>query len=127
MDDSILATVKKMLGIDEAYLPFDTDIILFINSALMTLHQRGVGPDEGLSISDYTTTWSELLKDNGVMLRATQEYVYMKVKMVFDPPGNSFVMTAMQERCKEIEQRLVMQAESVKDFHFVDKENNPRL
>lgn len=126
MDDSILATIKKMLGIDAAYQPFDTDIILFINSAFMTLNQLGVGPEDGFSIRDYKATWKEYLI-NGVNLNAVQEYVYMKVKMVFDPPGNSFVMSAMQERCKEIEQRLVMQAESVIDFHFVDKENNPRL
>ena len=126
MNESILATIKKMLGLEADYTPFDMDIKVLINSAFMTLHQLGVGPKEGFAITDYSDKWSDLVT-NKIMMNAIQEYVYMKVKMVFDPPGNQFVMSAMNDRCKEYEQRLVMQAESVEDFWFVNKENNPHL
>lgn len=126
MGESILATIKKMLGLEADYTPFDTDIIVLINSAFMTLNQLGVGPKEGFCIKDFTSTWGEFVTNN-IMMNSVQEYVYMKVKMIFDPPGNSFVMSAMQERCKEYETRLNIQAESVEDFHFVNKDNNPHL
>ena len=126
MNESILTSIKKMLGIADDYRVFDTDIIVLINSAFMTLNQLNVGPKEGFSIWDYTKRWGDYLDDR-LMLNAVQEYIYMKVKMVFDPPGNSYVMDAMKERCAEYEQRLVMQAERNEDFSFVNKENNPRL
>lgn len=126
MGESILASIKKMLGLEADYLPFDTDIIILINSAFMTLTQLGVGPKDGFSIHDYSTKWSDFIT-NKILINSAQEYVYMKVKMVFDPPGNSFVMDAMKQRCNEYEVRMNMQAESVEDFWFVDKENNPHL
>ena len=124
MDESILASIKKMLGLDPSYLPFDQDIIILINSAFMTLHQLGVGPDEGFSIHNYSKTWRDFIT-NKVMMNSVQEYVYMKVKMVFDPPGNSFVMSAMQDRCKEYEVRLNMQAESIMKFDFMEEKKKP--
>ena len=126
MGESILASIKKMLGLEADYTPFDTDIIILINSALMTLTQLGVGPKDGFSIRDYSTKWSDFIT-NKILINSAQEYVYMKVKMVFDPPGNSFVMDAMKQRCNEYEVRMNMQAESVEDFWFVNKENNPHL
>lgn len=126
MDDSILATIKKMLGLDVNYTPFDQDIIVLINGVFMTLHQLGIGPADGFSIEDYSSRWSEFLT-NPINLRAAQEYVYMKVRMVFDPPGNSFVMDALKQQCQELEWRMNVQAESVEDFSFVDSEDNPRL
>ena len=126
MGESILVSIKKMLGLDAEYTAFDQDIIILINSAFMTLTQLGVGPKEGFSIRDYSSKWSDFVT-NHVMINSVQEYVYMKVKMVFDPPQNSFVMSAMQDRCREYEVRMNMQAESVEDFWFVDKENNPHL
>ena len=126
MGESILATIKKMLGLEADYTPFDMDIIVLINSAFMTLNQLGVGPKEGFAIKDYSSKWSDFVTNN-VMMNSAQEYVYMKVKMVFDPPSNSYVMDAMKQRCQEYEVRLNMQAESVEDFSFVEKENNPRL
>lgn len=127
MGDSILATIKKMLGLDAAYTPFDMDIIVLINSTFMTLNQLGIGPAEGFAIHDYSSNWGDFIEGNNVMMNSVQEYVYMKVKMIFDPPSNSYVMDAMKQRCAEYEVRLNMQAESVMDFHFVDKENNPHL
>ena len=126
MTDSILATIKKIIGLDAEYTPYDMDIIVLINSVFMTLHQLGIGPAEGFSIKDYSAKWSDFVTNN-IRLNAVQEYVYMKVRMVFDPPGNSFVMDALKENCKELEFRMNVQAESVEDFHFVETENNPRL
>ena len=127
MSDSILQTIKKMLGLDEGYTAFDQDIIVFINAALMSLNQLGVGPEGGLSIKDYTTTWSNLLTDE-VNLNGVQQYVYLKVKMIFDPPGNSFVMDAFKQQAQELEWRLNVQSESVKEFDFMQIPNDyPRV
>lgn len=127
MSDSILQTIKKMLGLDEGYTAFDQDIIVFINAALMALNQLGVGPEGGLSIKDYTTKWSDLLTDE-VNLNGVQQYVYLKVKMIFDPPGNSFVMDAFKQQAQELEWRLNVQSESVKEFDFMQIPNDyPRV
>lgn len=126
-DNSILASIKKMLGYNADYTPFDQDIIILINSTFMTLHQLGVGPKDGFVINGYSEQWSDFLDANKVVMTAVQEYIYMKVKMIFDPPANSFVMSAMQERCKEYETRLNIQAESVESFWFVNPDGNPRM
>lgn len=126
MDESILKTIKKLLGLAPEYTPFDTDIIVLINAALMTLCQIGVGPKEGFFISDMTSRWSDFLT-NETKLNGAQQYIYIKVRMVFDPPGNSFVMSALESQAKELEWRLNVQAESVEKFDFVDMDNNPRL
>lgn len=125
MHESILETVKKLLGLDETYTPFDQDIIVFINSAFMTLHQLNIGPKEGFAIKDYRERWCDFVT-NEVNLHGVQQYVYMKVRMVFDPPGNSFVMDALKEQCRELEWRLNVQSESVEEFDFVSTDY-PRL
>ena len=107
---SILFTIKKMLGIDENYDVFDTDIVVFINSAMMTLQQIGVGPVEGFRVTDRNQTWSEFLPSKK-MMEATKTYIYLCVKMVFDPPSNSYVMDAMKQQKEELEWRLREQAE----------------
>ena len=110
MDGSILMDVKKMLGLGADYLAFDTDIIIFINSALMTLQQLGVGPVGGFSIEDSSDTWSSFLPDDK-MMDGVKEYVYISVRIIFDPPTNSFVMDALQKKKEELEWRLREQAE----------------
>lgn len=110
MDDGILASIKKMLGLDEDYHAFDTDVIIFINSALMTLQQLGVGPVNGYSITDASDTWSSFLQSD-MMLEGVKEYVYICVRIIFDPPTNSFVMDALQKKKEELEWRLREQAE----------------
>ena len=105
MDQSIFNTIKALLGPDADYDVFDQDIIVFINSALATLTQLGIGPDEGFRITGSNETWGDLLGDSKD-LDSVKQYIYMKVKMAFDPPANSFVMTAYEEACKEFEWRL---------------------
>ena len=125
MSDSILVTIKKMLGLEDAYTPFDTDVMIFINAALMNLTQLGVGPKEGFTISDYDTKWSDFLT-NEVKLGAVKTYVYLKVKMAFDPPTKSFVMDAMKQQAEEIGWRLNVQAESVEKFDFMHEDSLKR-
>lgn len=103
--NSILTSIKKMLGIDEEYDCFDTDIILHINSVFMILTQMGVGPSEGFTISDKTTTWDEFVQ-NSKKLESVKSYVYLKVKLLFDPPLSSAVMDATNRLISELEWRL---------------------
>ena len=111
MEDSILNTIKSMLGGPiEGSNAFDTDIIIEINSALMTLNQLGVGPNECVKISDDSTTWSELLSDNK-RLETAKEYVYLRTKLLIDPPTGT-VLESMKQILKEDEWRLNVQAET---------------
>ena len=103
--DSILTSIKKLLGITEEYDHFDPDIIMHINTALSTLTQLGVGPSEGFMIEDKTATWSDFISDKKEVI-SVKTYVYLKVKKVFDPPLSSIVMEAMNENIKELEWRL---------------------
>lgn len=109
-DGSILDTIKKMLGIDTTYTAFDEDIIVFINSAMMTLQQLGVGKEEGFVITGLSETWNDFLPSEK-MLEGVKSYIYLSVKMVFDPPANSYVMDAMKTQKEELEWRLREQAE----------------
>ena len=110
MGDSILATTKKMLGLDESYPAFDTDIVVFINSALMTLQQLGVGPKNGFTVTDLSQKWADFLPSD-TMLEGAKTYIYLCVKMLFDPPGSSYVMDAMKQQREELEWRLREQSE----------------
>lgn len=111
MNQSILTSVKKMLGMTEDYEPYDPVIIMHINSVLTILNQLGVGPSEGFSISDKTSTWSDFTSDDK-KLEAVKSYVYLKVKLLFDPPLSSTVMDAMNRMISELEWRLNIEAES---------------
>lgn len=105
MDTSILKSIKKVLGLDPEYDVFDTDIIMHINSILSNLTQIGVGPRTGVYIEDDSTTWGDLF---GVDPRFNniKSYVYLKVRLLFDPPQNSNITNAMNEQIKEFEWRI---------------------
>lgn len=102
---SILTSTKKTLGISEDYTAFDEDIIMHINSVFSTLQQLGVGPVEGFSISDATTEWSEFLGDDP-NLNNVKTYVYMRVRLIFDPPATSYLITSMKNQVEELEWRM---------------------
>lgn len=108
--ESILTSIKKLLGITEEYEHFDADIIMHINSVFMILTQLGVGPSEGFSIKDKSTTWNEFVSDN--QLESVKSYMHMKVKLMFDPPLSSAVMECMNRMISEFEWRLNIAAES---------------
>lgn len=109
--DSILESIKKLLGIDSEYTVFDTDIIIHINSAFMILNQLGVGPKEVFEITGKDETWDSFLGDRLIDLSAVKSYIYLKVRSMFDPPTNSFAVDAMDRQIKEYEWRLNVQAE----------------
>lgn len=111
--DSILTSVKKTLGIDEAYVAFDVDILMHINSVLATLNQIGVGPENGYQIEDKAATWDDLLGSDP-RLNNVKSWVYLKVRLLFDPPATSFAIQAMQDQAKELETRIYLMAEAEK-------------
>lgn len=108
--DSILTTIKDMLGIAEEYAHFDSVIIRHINSAFMTLHQLGVGPKKCFKITSDEQTWYDFLGESED-LETVISYVYEKVKLRFDPPTSAFVVDAMERQSDEDEWRLNVQAE----------------
>lgn len=113
VDDSILDSIKKLLGIASDYTNFDTDIIIYINSAFMVLNQLGVGPEEGFKITGKDELWSSYITDND-NLEAVKSYIHLKVKVAFDPPLNSTVMEAHKQLISEYEWRLNVQSEGGK-------------
>lgn len=110
--DSILTSIKKLLGITEEYEQFDDDIIIHINSVFMTLRQLGVGPAKGYSISGKGNSWTEYLPADDPDFQAVKSYVYLKVRILFDPPSSSAVMEAMNRSIAEFEWRLNLAAET---------------
>lgn len=110
MDDSILDSIKKILGMPPAYDAFDTDLVIHINSVFGILAQLGVGPEGGFSISDNTTLWKAYLGDSKD-LEMVKSYIALKVRLVFDPPTTGAVMDAMKEQIREYEWRLNVQVD----------------
>lgn len=110
MDDSILDSIKKILGMPPDYDAFDTDLVIHINSVFGILAQLGVGPAGGFSISDNTTLWKAYLGDSKD-LEMVKSYMALKVRLVFDSPTIGAVMDAMKEQIREYEWRLNVQVD----------------
>lgn len=110
MEESILNSIKQLLGPDSSYDVFDQDILIHINMALSILTQHGVGPSRGFRVEGPSETWEDFLGDSE-HIDMIKTYVYMKVKMAFDPPSSSFVMSAMEDTCRELEWRMYIDAE----------------
>lgn len=105
--ESILISIKKLLGIPNDYTQFDDDIIMHINSVLLNLTQLGVGPETGFSIEDDSAEWTDFVDiENNAQLHAIKTYIYLKVKLLFDPPLSSSVTDAMNNQIAELEWRL---------------------
>lgn len=105
MNDSILITIKKLLGINFDDPAFDPDIIMAINSVFMTLRQIGIGPVAGFSIQGTGETWSDYISDMS-KLESVRYYVYLKTRMLFDPPDNGNLAQAIKDNIAELEWRL---------------------
>lgn len=103
--DSILDSMKKLLGISNDYNHFDQDIIIHINTAFMSLRQIGVGPKGGFAIHGSEETWGDFLLDMKT-LESVRTYLYLKVRLIFDPPTNSAVVEIFNKNINEIEWRL---------------------
>lgn len=110
MDDSILNTIKKLIGMSESNTQFDIDVITGINTTLMILNRLGVG-NKGFKITGDSETWGNLLSDNDD-LEAVKTYIYLKVKLLVDPPLSSTVMDCMKQMIAELEWRINEVAES---------------
>jgi hypothetical protein len=110
---SILVDIKKVLGIAEDYTDFDVDIIMHINSVFDTLNQLGVGPEDGFAIEDATAVWDDFLGADARVFNSTKTYIYLRVRLLFDPPSTSFVITSMNEQIQQLEWRINVQREGV--------------
>ena len=109
---SILTTVKKQLGITEDYVAFDEQILVSINTTMAIIRQLGAGPGNALSVVDKTTTWSALMNGN-TNLDELVSYIYLRVRLEFDPPTNSFVVDSMQNQIRELEYRICVECDTV--------------
>lgn len=109
--ESILTSIKKMLGIEEEYEHFDAELIMHINSVFMILNQLGVGPAEGFRIQGKDSDWSEYISDEDD-LDSVKTFIAKKVQLIFDPPTQGSVMQAVNELNSELEWRLNLGAES---------------
>ena len=125
MEQSILTSTKKILGIAEDYTVFDLDIITHINTAFSTLTQLGVGPAEGFMIEDATALWTDFDPvDDHLNYNAVKSYVFLRVRQLFDPPTTSYLITAYEKQIQELEWRLNTYREGTE---WVDPDPNPRI
>lgn len=112
---SILINTKKVLGIEETYDAFDADVIMHINTAFSTLHQLGIGPSHGFAIEDEEATWSSFLGSD-VRLNLVKSYIFVRVRLLFDPPGTSYLIDSLKKQAEEMEWRLtVLQDEELEE------------
>ena len=109
--DSILTSVKKIIGISEEDESFDTDLIIHINSVLMILSQLGVGPEDGFSITDKSAVWTDVIGDNK-FIEAVKTFVGLKVRLIFDPPTSSAVLDSINKTISELEWRINVMVEN---------------
>lgn len=105
MADSILDSTKKILGLDSSYTPFDLDVITHINSVFAILGELGIGPSDGFMIENSIPTWDDLIVPSN-QRNMIRTYMFLKVRMLFDPPTTSFLIEAMNKQIEEYEWRL---------------------
>jgi len=116
MEESILLSTKKIVGVAEEYTAFDLDIITHINTALSTLTQLGVGPAEGFTIDDASELWHDFIEDDK-QYHSVKSYVFLRVRQLFDPPATSYLIAAFDKQIEELEWRLNVHRE---ETDFVD-------
>lgn len=113
MTESILTSVKKLLGIDESYTHFDPDLIMHINSVFSILTQMGVGPPNGFSITGSSEVWNDFITKEPNNFSLVKSYMHLKVKLLFDPPLGSAVIESINRQISEFEWRLFVAADPV--------------
>ena len=121
MMNSILLSTKKTLGLSADYTIFDQDIIMHINTVFSIIHQLGIGPEEGFEITDADDVWTDFVSD--VRLNTLRSYVYLRVRLLFDPPTTSYLLAAVQEQIKELEWRMNVYREA-QNGHLERRLNN---
>lgn len=112
MDDSILNSIKKLLGIDSEDKSFDTDVMMSINTIIPILSQMGIGPSHGFVVSSDLNTWSDYLGTPLVDLQGVKTYIYLRTKLIFDPPTNTAIIAAINSNIKELEWRMMLAVET---------------
>lgn len=113
-NDSILLTIAKMLGYDDSYDVFHSEIMVYINMAINVLEQLGVGED-GFVLTDPNSTWDEFLADMD-KLESVKTYIYIRVKLMHDPPANATLVKILEDSSKELEWRLNVKAEHLESL-----------
>lgn len=109
-EQSILDTTKKALGIDSDYTVFDPELIMHINSVFADLHQLAVGPETAYAIDDKNNKWSEFLGER-LDINSVKSYIYLRVRLLWDPPATSFNLTSLENQAQEFLWRLNIQSE----------------
>jgi len=118
MEQSILLSTKKILGLDEAYEAFDLDVITHINSAFFVIHQLGIGPVDGFEIEDSSAEWGDFVYDGDLtMLNMIKTYVFLKVSILFDPPQMGYLIDLKTKQLQEAEWRLTVAREEEVDLN----------
>lgn len=113
--ESILTSIKKLLGPSAEDTHFDSDIIMHINTVLMDLNQLGVGPEEGFVITGKSETWDDFVPEASLArLEGIKSYIYLRVRLLFDPPTNSAVIESINKQIDKLEWRINVAAESIK-------------
>lgn len=118
MNDSILLSIRKLIGPGGDHEFFDTDYVIHINSAIMVLRQLGIGPKTGYAITGTTETWSDYLGDQIDMVESVKSYIYLKVKKMFDPPASGTMAEAMNSMINELEWRLNVAVDPGEDLLY---------
>lgn len=113
--ESILTSIKKLLGITSECTHFDPDLIMHINSVLFILTQIGVGPEEGFAITGETETWTDFLGEELINFNAVKSYVHLKTRLLFDTSQSSSVNAAVENMIKELECRLYVTADNKRE------------
>lgn len=116
MEDSILISIKGMLGIDKDCDGFDQEIMIFINSVFSTLYQIGFDPAKNYRVESVESKWTDILNDDPDLVDLIKPYTYMKVRLQFDPPTSSFVLESFRKEIEQLEWRIQSQAEGGFDF-----------
>ncbi len=110
--DSILVSIKKLLGIEDGYDHFDPELVMYINAAFQTLDELGVGPQGTIfKIRGKSETWDQFLDFSSRNLEAVKTYIWLRVRLMFDPPQTSHAINSFKEQREELEWRLLVQAE----------------
>lgn len=107
--DSILTSIKKLLGIQEEYTVFDVDIIMHINTAFAILNQLGVGPEEGFMIESADEVWDEYIEDYNYSM--VKSFIYITVRLAFDPPSSTALIDSMKRTLDELTWRLELEGQ----------------
>ena len=110
--ESILDTIKQLLGIPIDDDSFDTDIKVYINTVTPNLAQMGIGPVNGFIVTSKDQLWSEYINSDIINLEGVKQYIYLKVKLIFDPPTNSSTIQAINDSIKELEWRMMLAVET---------------